>query len=133
MISLWNVSLKNQRANERRLLGLISSFRAVPLDLHEVTSLKTTSLFEAFSRALKQRQPAFDRLLSIQQLQLHWDDWFKGTSFQKCVPMRIDRWHCLWIKAPNGIVKQKLQFKTDVFLKAVKNLVAEKIESVRWL
>ena len=69
----------------------------------------------------------------FQILQTHWNDWFRGTEFQSVIPERLDRWNTLWLKAPDAIVRQKLQFKSEQLLKTLNALVDGKIESVRWV
>lgn len=70
---------------------------------------------------------------TFQTLQTHWNDWFCGTEFQSVIPERLDRWNALWLKAPDAIVRQKLQFKSEQLLKTLNALVDGKIKSVRWV
>ena len=115
----------------RENLRLIAAFRGVPVSGSE-RPLPPPKLFaqvlnQTVQRTAKLYSPTF------QILQTHWDDWFHGTEFQSVIPERLDRWSALWLKAPDAIVRQKLQFKSEQLLKTLNALVPGKIESVRWV
>ena len=115
----------------RENLRLIAAFRGVPVSGSE-RPLPPPKLFaqvlnQTVQRTAKLYSPTF------QILQTHWDDWFRGTEFQSVIPERLDRWNALWLKAPDAIVRQKLQFKSEQLLKTLNGLVPGEIESVRWV
>ena len=115
----------------RENLRLIAAFRGVPVSGSE-RPLPPPKLFaqvlnQTVQRTAKLYSPTF------QILQTHWNDWFRGTEFQSVIPERLDRWNALWLKAPDAIVRQKLQFKSDRLLETLNTLLNGKIESVRWI
>ena len=115
----------------RENLRLIAAFRGVPVSGSE-RPLPPPKLFaqvlnQTVQRTAKLYSPTF------QILQTHWNDWFRGTEFQSVIPERLDRWNALWLKAPDAIVRQKLQFKSEQLLKTLNGLVPVEIESVRWV
>ncbi|MBP5191318.1 MAG: DUF721 domain-containing protein [Opitutales bacterium] len=69
---------------------------------------------------------------TLELLQTHWQDWFQGTDLQHTIPERLDRWKGLWIRVPNAIVRQKLQFQSEKFLNVLNALLPEKIQSIHW-
>ena len=114
----------------RESLRLIAAFRGVPENRFE----RPLSPPKPFAQVLNQTVQRTSKLYSpmFQILQTHWNDWFRGTEFQSLIPERLDRWNALWLKAPDAIVRQKLQFQSERLLKTLNALVPEKIESVRW-
>lgn len=115
----------------RESLRLIAAFRGVPSS----SFARSLPPPKPFSQVLKQTVQRTAKLYSptFQILQTHWNDWFRGTEFQSVIPERLDRWNALWLKAPDAIVRQKLQFKSEQLLKTLNALVDGKIESVRWV
>ena len=115
----------------RESLRLIAAFRGVPASGFE----RPLPPPKPFAQVLNQTVQRTSKLYSptFQILQTHWDDWFHGTEFQSVIPERLDRWNALWLKAPDAIVRQKLQFKSEQLLKTLNALVPGKIESVRWV
>ena len=115
----------------RESLRLIAAFRGVPSSCSE----RSLPPPKPFAQVLNQTVQRTSKLYSptFQILQTHWDDWFHGTEFQSVIPERLDRWNALWLKAPDAIVRQKLQFKSEQLLKTLNALVPGKIESVRWV
>ena len=115
----------------RNTLRLITAFRGVPASGFERPLLPP----KPFAQVLNQTVQRTSKLYSptFQILQTHWNDWFRGTEFQSVIPERLDRWSALWLKAPDAIVRQKLQFKSEQLLKTLNALVPGKIESVRWV
>ena len=122
-----SAGLKFSREN----LRLIAAFRGVPASGFE----RPLPPPKPFAQVLNQTVQRTAKLYSptFQILQTHWDDWFRGTEFQSVIPERLDRWNALWLKAPDAIVRQKLQFKSEPLLKTLNALVPGKIESVRWV
>ena len=122
-----SAGLKFSREN----LRLIAAFRGVPENGFE----RPLPPPKPFAQVLNQTVQRTAKLYSptFQILQTHWNDWFRGTEFQSVIPERLDRWNALWLKAPDAIVRQKLQFKSEQLLKTLNALVDGKIESVRWV
>lgn len=115
----------------RNSLRLIAAFRGVPSN----GSGRSLPSPKPFSQVLARTVQRTSKLYSptFQTLQTHWDDWFRGTEFQSVIPKRLDRWNALWLKAPDAIVRQKLQFKSEHLLKTLNALLPGNIESVRWV
>lgn len=115
----------------RENLRLIAAFRGVPASGFE----RSLPPPKPFAQVLNQTVQRTAKLYSptLQILQTHWDDWFRGTEFQSVIPERLDRWNALWLKAPDAIVRQKLQFQSEPLLKTLNGLVPGEIESVRWV
>ena len=117
----------------RRALRLIANFRDIPESVTE-KPLPGSTLFlsDILTKALRTKFKQDPRAMLLENLQEHWQSWFLGTDFSVGFPARIDRWFCLWIKAPNAILCQKLQFKNEMLLKTLNSLVAGTIKSIRW-
>ena len=115
----------------RESLHLIAAFRGVPSFGFERLLPPPKPFAKVLTKAVQRTSELYSP--TFQMLQTHWDDWFRGTEFQFVVPERLDRWNALWLKTPDAIVRQKLQFKSDRLLKTLNTLLDEKIESVRWI
>lgn len=115
----------------RENLRLIAAFRGVPASGFERPLLPPKPFAQVLNQTVQRTSKLYSPMFQI--LQTHWDDWFRGTEFQSVIPERLDRWNALWLKAPNAIVRQKLQFKSEQLLKTLNALVLWKIESVRWV
>ena len=115
----------------RESLRLIAAFRGVPSSGFE----RSLPPPKPFAQVLTKTVQSTSKLYSptFQILQTHWNDWFRGTEFQSVIPERLDRWNALWLKTPDAIMRQKLQFKSEQLLKTLNALVPGKIESVRWV
>lgn len=110
---------------------LIAAFRGVPSDRCGRSLPQPKTFSQILPQIVQRASDAYPPML--QMLQTHWNDWFRGTEFQSIVPERLDRWNVLWVKVSDAIVRQKLQFKSDILLKTLSALLPEKIESVRWV
>jgi len=113
----------------RESLRLIAAFRGVPESCFEC-SLPPKPFAQVLTKTVQRTAKLYSPTFQI--LQTHWNDWFRGTEFQSVIPERLDRWNALWLKAPDAIVRQKLQFKSEQLLKTLNALVDGKIGSVRW-
>lgn len=117
----------------RQALRLIADFRGIPESVVERPLPGVAlSLSDALTKVLRKKCQQNPKVMLLRNLQDHWKDWFLGMDFSVGIPERIDRWSCLWIKAPNAILCQKLQFKNEVLLKTLSPLVNGAIKSVRW-
>jgi hypothetical protein len=70
----------------------------------------------------------------MQWLQSHWQEWFADHS--AFVPERFDRFHVLWIRVPNAIIRQQASLKTELLLAKINGALpqnAAPIASIRWL
>lgn len=63
----------------------------------------------------------------------HWKDWFEGTAFVLCYPIRLDRSDVLWLKPPDAILRQRLQFRLKSLIGVLQQLLPQKIKEVRLL
>ncbi|MGX8716958.1 MAG: DciA family protein [bacterium] len=131
-ISLSNVLPKKTRLS-RQALRLVANFRDIPEAVTEKPS-SGVPLFlgDVLDKALKTKYKRNAKAILLENLQEHWAEWFSGTDFSVGAPERIDRWSCLWIKAPNAILCQKLQFKNDILLKTLNSLLEGAIKDIRW-
>lgn len=115
----------------RESLRLIAAFRGVPSSCSERSLPPPKPFAQVLTKTVQRTSKLYSP--TFQTLQTHWNDWFCGTEFQSVIPERLDRWNALWLKAPDAIVRQKLQFKSEQLLKTLNALVDGKIESVRWV
>lgn len=117
----------------RQTLPLVANLKNVPESATEkVISEPVRTLSDVLDKVLQTRYKQNAKTMVLEKLQDHWQDWFLGTDFSVGFPERIDRWACLWIKAPNQILCQKLQFKNVVLLKTLDSLLEGAIKQVRW-
>ena len=117
----------------RQVLRLVANFRDIPESVTERPFPDVAlSLSEVLAKVLKKKYQQNPKAMLLENLQEHWQAWFLGTDFSAGIPERIDRWSCLWIKAPNAILCQKLQFKDEVLLKTLNTLMNGTIKDVRW-
>ena len=131
-ILLSNVLPKKTKLS-RQALRLVANFRDIPEAVNEKPN-SGTPLFlgDVLDKVLKTKYKRSAKDIFLENLQEHWPEWFSGTDFSVGCPERIDRWSCLWIKAPNAILCQKLQFKNDVLLKILNSLSENTIRDIRW-
>lgn len=117
----------------KQTLKLIANFRVVSeLNTEFSSGVPVVHFSEVLQKTLRKKLSKTPQNKTIDLLQTYWNDWFKGTDFMKCIPERLDKWDCLWVKVPNAILRQKLQFKTTLFLNTINNFLPEKIKNVRW-
>ena len=131
-ISLLNVLLKGKMLPQQAW-RLIANLRDIPESVTEKPFRDSPLLLsDVLTKALRTKYKQNARATLLENLKNHWQAWFLGTDFFEGIPERIDRWSCLWIKAPHPILCQKLQFKNEVLLKTLNSLVDGSIKSVRW-
>ena len=117
----------------KQTLKLIANFRDIPTANTDFTSENSIAFFsDILQKTLQKNFSNSQKNKSTQLLQTYWKDWFTGTDFINCTPEKLDKWNCLWIKVPNAILKQKLQFKTSLFLNTINHFLPSKINDVRW-
>ena len=117
----------------KQALKLIANFRDIAEGDTDFSTKKSPSFFpDVLQKTLQKKFSASPKNQSIDLLQTYWNDWFTGTDFIKCTPERLDKWDCLWIKVPNAILKQKLQFKTALFLNTINQFLPKKIKDIHW-
>lgn len=117
----------------KQALKLIANFRDIAEGDTDFSTKKSPSFFsDILQKTLQKKFSASPKNQSIDLLQTYWNDWFTGTDFIKCTPERLDKWDCLWIKVPNAILKQKLQFKTALFLNTINQFLPKKIKDIHW-
>ena len=126
----WGKQSPGKLKFSRENLRLIAAFRGVPASGFERPLLPPKPFAQVLNQTVQRTAKLYSPTFQI--LQTHWNDWFRGTEFQSVIPERLDRWSALWLKAPDAIVRQKLQFKSEQLLKTLNALVPGKIESVRW-
>lgn len=98
-------------------IRLISNFRGIPKDGIDVQRNMPVELKGLLDKVLNRLVCDKQRVDLLQFLSEHWVSWFLGTTAVHCKPERLTSKGCLWIKVPNGIIQQKIQFE----LKAIKN------------
>ena len=117
----------------KQALKLIANFRDISEANTDIPSETPVVPFaNALQKILQKKLSKTPKNKTIELLQTYWNDWFRGTDFAKCTPERLDKWDCLWIKVPDAILRQKLQFKTALFLNAINNFLPKKIKDVHW-
>ncbi len=117
----------------RQALRLIANLRDIPESVTERPLPGCALLLsDVLTKALQTKYKQSAKAILLENLKDHWQSWFLGTDFSVGIPERIDRWSCLWIKAPNPILCQKLQFKNEVLLKTLNSLMNGAIKSIRW-
>lgn len=117
----------------KQALKLIANFRDIAEENTDFPTKKSPAFFsDVLQKTLQKKLSASPKNESIALLQTYWKDWFTGTDFITCTPERLDRWDCLWIKVPNAILKQKLQFKTALFLNTINQFLPQKIKDIHW-
>jgi hypothetical protein len=99
----------------REAVSLIAALRGIgQTQADEVFSKKPVALAEAVDRYLKQNIPSEERINCIAQMRNHWKTWFANTLWIECWPEKLDQRQTLWIRVPNPILKQRLQFQENV-------------------
>ncbi len=98
-------------------IRLISNFRGIPKDGIDVQRNTPVELKSLLDKALNRLVYDKQRVDFLQFLSKHWTNWFAGTTAAHCKPERLTSKGCLWIKVPNSIIQQKIQFE----LNAIKN------------
>lgn len=117
----------------RQVLRLVANLRNIPESVTEKPiSRPVLSLSDVLTKVFQTKYKRTTKTMLLENLQEHWSSWFSGTEFSIGIPERIDRWSCLWLKAPNAIVCQKLQFKNELLLKTLNSLLEGSIKDVRW-
>ena len=117
----------------RQALRLVANFRDIPESVTErPLPGRVVFLSDVLNKALQTKYKQNTKAVLLENLRDHWQSWFLGTDFSVGIPERIDRWSCLWVKAPNPILCQKLQFKNEILLKTLNSLMSGAIKSVRW-
>ena len=133
MPTLSSSALLKQKMLPRQALQLIANFRNVPESVTERGIPGNLWLLsDVLAKALQKKYKQNAKAMLLENLRDHWQSWFLGTDFSVGLPERIDRWSCLWIKAPNAILCQKLQFKNEVLLKTLNALINTPLKNVRW-
>ncbi len=125
--------LLKERKFSQHALNLIADLRGIPEEAVEVPRGKplvpfATAMYQVFQRRL----PSGEKTENLSIIASYWNDWFQGTDFAGCKPDRLDRWHCLWLKVPNAIVRQKLQFKASMLLDTLRKMSPVKIETIKF-
>lgn len=116
-------------------LKLVSNLRGISWDETEwKTSKAPLSLKAALDKFLAKRLPNNEDLDVLDQMRTYWQTWFQNTNFAPCIPERFDKQHNLWLRVPNPILKQQLQFQQQKLLIQLKQYVHfNDIRGIRWL
>lgn len=95
----------------RETLALIAALRGIgQAQADEVFFKKPIALAEAVDRYLKHNVPSKERINCIARMRNHWKTWFANTLWVECWPEKLDQRQTLWLRVPNPILKQQLQF-----------------------
>lgn len=117
----------------KQTLKLIANFRDISETNTDIPAgVPVVAFSDALQKLLRKKLSKTSKNKTIKLLQTYWNDWFKGTDFAKCIPERLDKWDCLWIKVPDAILRQKLQFKTTLFLNTINNFLPKQLKDVHW-
>ena len=95
-------------------IRLIANFRGLPKDAIDRPNKAPVAFDNILETALNRLLRDQKRVDYLQFLSEHWASWFTGTSAAQCKPERLTQKGCLWLKVPNGIIQQKLQFERDL-------------------
>jgi hypothetical protein len=95
----------------REALSLIAALRGIgQAQADEVFFKKPITLAKAVDHYLKQNVPSEERINYITRMRNHWKTWFANTLWVECWPAKLDQRQTLWLRVPNPILKQQLQF-----------------------
>ena len=94
-------------------IRLISNFRGLSKDAIDRQGRAPVALDNILGNALNRLLCDQKRVNYLQFLTEHWASWFTGTVAACCRPERLSPRGCLWLKVPNSIVQQKLQFERE--------------------
>lgn len=95
-------------------IRLIATFRGLPKDAIDRPNEAPVALDNVLGNALNRLLRDQKRVDYLQFLDEHWSSWFAGTTAAQCKPERLTQRGCLWLKVPNAIVQQKLQFEREL-------------------
>ena len=94
-------------------IRLIANFRGLSKDAIDKPAKAPIVLEDVLGNALNRLLRDQKRVDYLQFLSEHWTSWFSGTTAAQCKPERLTQRGCLWLKVPNGVVQQKLQFERE--------------------
>lgn len=95
-------------------IRLISNFRGIPKDGIDWQNESPVALDNVLGIVLGRLLNDQKRTDYLNFLTKYWTSWFTGTSAACCKPERLTQKGCLWLKVPNAIVQQKLQFEREL-------------------
>jgi hypothetical protein len=115
-------------------LSLIAALRGIgQAQVDEVFFKKPIALAEAVDRYLKQKIPSEERINCITQMRNHWKTWFANTLWAECWPEKLDRRQTLWLRVPNPILKQQLQFRENAWKTQLNQRLGKVcVKEIRW-
>jgi hypothetical protein len=115
-------------------LSLIATLRGIgQVQADEVSFKKPIALAEAVDRYLKQKLPSEERINCVERMRNHWKTWFANTLWVECWPEKLDQRNILWLRVPNPILKQQLQFLENTWkLQLNQRLGKVCVKAIRW-
>ena len=108
-------------------IRLISCFRGIPKDAIDKPDKVPVSLDNVLENALNRLLGDQKRVNYLHFLSEHWVSWFSGTTAAQCRPERLTQKGCLWLKAPNAIIQQKLHFEREIIQNTLNQIIASPV------
>lgn len=108
-------------------IRLISNFRGIPKNAIDRPNKAPVALDDVLENALNRLLRDQKRVDYLQFLKNHWASWFAGTITGYCKPERLTQRGCLWLKVPNAIVQQKLQFEREAIQNTLNQILSAPI------
>lgn len=104
-------------------IQLISTFRGIPKEAIDPKLTDPLALSDILGSALNHLLRDKKRVDYLQFLNEHWQSWFSGTTTEHCKPERLTQKGFLWLKVPNAIIQQKLQFERDAIQQTLNQIL----------
>ena len=108
-------------------IRLISNFRGISKNAIDCPLDNPIALEKVLDSALNHLLRDKKRSDYLQFLNQYWSDWFVGTTTAHCKPERLTQKGCLWLKAPNAIIQQKLQFEREIIQNTLNQILPSPI------
>jgi hypothetical protein len=118
----------------RETLSLIAALRGIgQVQADEVFFKHPVALAAAVDRYLKQSIPSEERIDCITRMRNHWKVWFANTLWVECWPEKLDQRQTLWLRVPNPMLKQQLQFQENTWkMRLNQQLGKVHVKEIRW-
>ena len=104
-------------------IRLIANFRGLSKDAIDRPNKAPVALDTVLGGALNRLLRDQKRVDYLQFLDEHWSSWFSGTTAAHCIPERLTARGCLWLRVPNAIVQQKIQFERELIQKTLNQIL----------
>ena len=110
--------------HSREFLSLFSSMRGIHPSQVDGKYLKApVPLDRALALCMQKAMPLPEDLRTITLMRSCWKSWFSQSLWLDCWPERLDKRGTLFLRVPNPIVKQKLQFHKTLLISRLNQLL----------